>query len=72
MKRFYYIWAGAFAFTFIMSLSACVKDLDAYPNNPEDFTSENAYGNDYEGYLRGVGIFILYLQRVLWRTGGGR
>lgn len=54
MKRFYYIWAGAFAFTFIMSLSACVKDLDAYPNNPEDFTSENAYGNDYEGYLRGL------------------
>lgn len=35
-------------------LTSCVGDLDAYPFNENDFTSENAYGNQYENYISGL------------------
>ena len=34
--------------------ASCVKDLDAYPFNEDDFTSENAYGSDYANYVSGL------------------
>ena len=33
---------------------SCVKDLDAFPFNADDFTSENAYGSDYANYVSGL------------------
>lgn len=34
--------------------ASCVKDLNAYPFNEDDFTSENAYGSDYANYVSGL------------------
>lgn len=34
--------------------SSCTKDLDAFPFNATDFTSENAYGSDYANYVSGL------------------
>lgn len=34
--------------------SSCVGDLEALPFNPDDFNSENAYGNDYSNYISGL------------------
>ena len=51
MKKFLYIalllLTGIFA-------ASCVRDLDAYPFNEDDFTSENAYGSDYANYVSGL------------------
>lgn len=33
---------------------SCVKDLDAFPFNEDDFTSENAYGSEYANYVSGL------------------
>ena len=33
---------------------SCTGDLDAYPFNEDDFTSENGYGNEYANYLSGL------------------
>lgn len=51
MKKLIYL-----ALFFVMGLSSvsCVNDLDALPFNKEDFTSENAYGNEYESYVSGL------------------
>lgn len=40
-------------------LQSCTDDLDAIPYNETDFTSENAYGNDYNNYLSGLGKIYL-------------
>lgn len=39
--------------------SSCINDLDAFPYNETDFTSENAYGNDYNNYLSGLAKLYL-------------
>ena len=33
---------------------SCLKDLDALPLNPTDFTSEMAYGTEYDAYVSGL------------------
>ena len=33
---------------------SCINDLDAYPFNEDDFTSEDAYGSEYSGYVSGL------------------
>ncbi len=35
-------------------MTSCLSDLDAYPFNEDDFTSENAYGSEYESYVSGL------------------
>jgi len=40
---------------------SCIKDLDAYPFNEDDFTSETAYGNSYSNYLSGLSkIYVCF------------
>lgn len=39
--------------------SSCTGDLNAIPFNETDYTSENAYGNDYSNYV--AGLAKLYL-----------
>lgn len=39
--------------------TSCTGDLDAFPYNETDFTSENAYGNEYENYLSGLAKLYL-------------
>jgi len=39
--------------------SSCTDDLNAFPFNETDFTSENAYGNDYNNYLSGLAKIYL-------------
>ncbi len=39
--------------------SSCTDDLNAFPFNETDFTSENAYGNDYNNYLSGLAKLYL-------------
>lgn len=38
----------------MLTLSSCVKDLDALPLNETDVTSETAYNDTVESYLRGL------------------
>jgi len=38
---------------------SCTDDLDAFPFNETDFTSENAYGNEYDNYLSGLAKLYL-------------
>ena len=45
--------AGVSALAF-MSATSCVKDLDALPLNPTDFTAEVVYGTDESNYLSGL------------------
>ena len=33
---------------------SCISDLDALPLNPTDFTSEKAYGTEYDAYVSGL------------------
>lgn len=33
---------------------SCIRDLDAYPFNEDDFTSEDAYGNKINDYISGL------------------
>lgn len=51
MKKLYNILLVLAASLFLVS---CVGDLDAYPFNEDDYTSENAYGNEYGNYLSGL------------------
>ena len=51
MKKLIYI--ALLLLTGIFAVS-CVKDLDAFPFNEDDFTSENAYGSDYANYVSGL------------------
>jgi len=39
--------------------TSCTDDLDAFPYNETDFTSENAYGSDFENYLSGLAKIYL-------------
>ena len=50
MKKIITIALSAIA---CMSLVSCLKDLDAFPLNPYDSTSETAY-NDQSSYLKGL------------------
>lgn len=38
----------------VFAFSSCIKDLDAYPHNEDDFTSENAYGTELSSYVAGL------------------
>jgi hypothetical protein len=40
-------------------LTSCTEDLNAVPFNETDYTSENAYGNDYNNYLSGLSKLYL-------------
>ena len=51
MKKLIYI---ALVIATGLLAASCVKDLDAYPFNEDDFTSENAYGSDYANYVSGL------------------
>lgn len=67
MKSIYYILAVVLTASAALLSTSCVKDLDAYPRNPEDYTSETAYGNDYENYLHG----LAYLYKTETENYGG-
>lgn len=64
MKKIIYILGMALAAGIMFT--SCNKDLDAYPFNEDDFTSENAYGNKYENYLSG----LAKIYRSFNNTGG--
>lgn len=44
------------------SVSSCLGDLDTIPLNPQDTTSETAYGADETGYIQG--LTKLYFQFI--------
>lgn len=39
--------------------TSCTGDLDAFPYNATDFTSENAYGSEFDNYLSGLAKLYL-------------
>lgn len=51
MKKIFIL--ASFAFAALTSVS-CLKDLDALPLNPTDFTSEVVYGTEIDGYISGL------------------
>ncbi|MFB0974026.1 MAG: RagB/SusD family nutrient uptake outer membrane protein [Bacteroidales bacterium] len=55
MKNTFYIIASTVVLLSLGVLtSSCTKDLNAYPLNETDYTSETAYGNKYENYVAGL------------------
>lgn len=52
MKKLIYIALSILAASFLTV--SCLGDLDAYPFNSDDYTSENAYGADFNNYISGL------------------
>lgn len=57
MKKIFYI--VIIAAVTIRLFSSCTDDLNVVPFNETDYTSENAYGNDYNNYLSGLAKLYL-------------
>lgn len=53
-RKFYILSLVVAAAATVFSTSSCVKDLDAYPHNEDDYSSETAYGDKYESYIAGL------------------
>jgi hypothetical protein len=59
MKKIIVLLYVVLALGAINLFTSCIGDLDAFPYNETDFTSENAYGSDYENYLSGLAKLYL-------------
>lgn len=54
MKKILYPVCATLILMISSIASSCVGDLEALPFNPDDYNSENAYGNEYSNYISGL------------------
>lgn len=52
MKKYIKLLVVPVAFSLLAT--ACLKDLDQLPLNPQDVTADSAYGNEETPYLNGL------------------